>query len=177
MNLSWSYSNYMLLGRQERWKKPDVEKFGCTLGSSIKNQTPPQKFAVAASECGKPGNLPISQLYQLIGLPLKGQSHEIFCTRFFLQSVHSGPIRDVHWPFFYVFCMPFHRVIALLKWLPCTLETEELKLPGTLDTGELWLPGDQSTGESLLFYLDLYIGLHGSILNLKYLQIVGLIDF
>ena len=30
---------------------------------------------------------------------LKGQSHEIFCTRFFHQSVHSGPTRDVQWPF------------------------------------------------------------------------------
>ena len=30
--------------------------------------------------------------------PLKGQSHEIFWTRFFHQLAHSGPIRDVLWP-------------------------------------------------------------------------------
>ena len=41
--------------------------------------------------------------------------------------------------------MLFPRVIALLK-----------RLPGTLETGE-----------SLLFYLDLDIGLHGSILKLS----------
>ena len=34
---------------------------------------------------------------------LKGQSHEIFCTQFFHQSVHSGPIRDVLGPFIF-FC-------------------------------------------------------------------------
>ena len=30
---------------------------------------------------------------------LKGQSHEIFLLRFFPQSPHSGPIRDVLGPF------------------------------------------------------------------------------
>ena len=30
---------------------------------------------------------------------LKGLSHDIFCTRFFHQSVHSGPTRDVLGPF------------------------------------------------------------------------------
>ena len=63
--------------------------------------------------------------------PLKGQSYEIFAPSFIHQSVHSGPIRDVHGPFY--FFLLFHRVIALLK-----------RLPGTLETGE-----------SLFFYLDL----------------------
>ena len=31
--------------------------------------------------------------------PLKGQSHEIFCTRFFPQTTPPGPIRDVLGPF------------------------------------------------------------------------------
>ena len=35
----------------------------------------------------------------IIGPTLKGKSHEIFCSGFFPQSVHSGPIRDVLWPF------------------------------------------------------------------------------
>ena len=72
-----------------------------------------------------------------------------FVPSFFHQSVHSGPIRDVHGPFLFFFI--FHRVIALLKRLPGTLETGELQLPCTLDTGESRLPGVQSTGESLPF--------------------------
>ena len=32
---------------------------------------------------------------QYVIVPLKGQSHEIFCTRFFPQTVPPGSIRDV----------------------------------------------------------------------------------
>ena len=65
-------------------------------------------------------------------ITLKGLSHEIFCIQFFHQSVHSGPIRVFHGPFYIV--LFFLRVIALLKQLPGTLETGELQLPGTLDS-------------------------------------------
>ena len=41
--------------------------------------------------------------YKNIIIPWKGQSHEIFGTQFFHQSVHSGPSRDIHGPF-YFFC-------------------------------------------------------------------------
>ena len=84
-----------------------------------------------------------------------------FVPSFFYQSVHSGPIRDVHGPFY--FFLLFHRVIALLKQLPGTLETREFQLPDTLDTGESCIPGIQRAEELLFFYLDLDIGLHGSI--------------
>ena len=98
---------------------------------------------------------------------LKGQPHEIFAPSFFHQSVHSGPIRDVHGPFYFV--LLFHRVIALLKWLPGTLEIGESQLPGTLDTRELWLPDLQSAGESPW--------VNFKAINLKFLQIVGHIVF
>ena len=49
---------------------------------------------------------------------LKGQSRKTFFLRFFPQSEHSGPIRDVIGPF--CFLENFHRVIVLLKRLPCT---------------------------------------------------------
>ena len=107
----------------------------------------------------------------------KGQSHEIFCIRFFSHlSAPLGPNRDVLWPFWSI--ANFHRVIGLLKCLPSVLCTRELRLPesyapgshkswstekskmfqctgesrlqGVLYTGELWLPGVLCTGESLL---------------------------
>ena len=90
---------------------------------------------------------PRKQFLLSLTLPLKGQSHEIFCTQFFHQSVHSGPIRDVIGPFFLL----LYRVIALLIWLHGTLETGESQLPGTLDTRESQLPGIQRAGESLFF--------------------------
>ena len=71
--------------------------------------------------------------------------------RFFAPS-----IRDVHGVF--NFSLLFHKVIALLKGLPGTLET----------------------GESLLFYLDLDIGppwVNFRAINLIFLQIVGQIGF
>ena len=43
---------------------------------------------------------------------------------FFHQKAPPGPIKDVHGQF-YIFLL-FHRVIALSKQLPGTLETEEL---------------------------------------------------
>ena len=49
-----------------------------------------------------------------------------FAPSFINQLVHSCPIRDVHGPFY--FFLLFHSVIALLKRLPCTLETGELLL-------------------------------------------------
>jgi len=64
---------------------------------------------------------------KIITLSLKGQSHEIFYTQFFHQSVHSGPIRDVHGLFYYF--LLFHRVIALLKQLPVTLDTGGVATP------------------------------------------------
>jgi len=35
---------------------------------------------------------------------LKGQSHKIFLLRFFSQTAHSGPIRDVLGPFSQSYC-------------------------------------------------------------------------
>ena len=46
-----------------------------------------------------------------------------FAPSCFHQSVHSGPIRDVH-GLFYLFLL-FYRVIALIKQLPGSLETRE----------------------------------------------------
>ena len=74
----------------------------------------------------------------------------------------------------------FHRVMALLKQLPGTLETGELLLPSTLDTGESRLPGIQRAGELLFFYLDLDIGppwVNYKAINLKFPEIVGHIVF
>ena len=48
---------------------------------------------------------------------LKGQSHEIFCTRFFHQSVHSGSIRVVHGPFFFIF-LAFSQSYCTFKTNP-----------------------------------------------------------
>ena len=76
--------------------------------------------------------------------------------------------------------MLFHKVIAILKQLPGTLEIEESQLPGTLDTGESQLPGIQRTGEMLFFYLDLGLGppsVNFKAINLKFSQIVGNIVF
>ena len=75
-----------------------------------------------------------------------------------------------------LFVLIFHKVIALLKRLPGTLETGESQLPGTLDTGESQLPGIQRAKESLFFYLDHDIGwpwVNFKAINLKFLQIVG----
>ena len=72
-----------------------------------------------------------------IALPLKGQSHEIFCFQFFHQTAPPGPIRDVLG--LIRFLVIFHKVIGLLK-----------QVPGTLATGESQLPGFQSTRKSYI---------------------------
>ena len=77
---------------------------------------------------------------------LKGQSHEIFCTRFFPQTAPPGPIRDVLGPFRFFLLLGW--VISILKWLPGVLWTGELRFPGVLCTGESKLPGVLCTGES-----------------------------
>ena len=46
-----------------------------------------------------PGGSAISNEFLQQLLSLKGQSHEIFCTRFFPQTTPPGPIRDVLGPF------------------------------------------------------------------------------
>jgi len=56
-------------------------------------------------------------------LTLKGQSHEIFCTRFCPQTTPPGPIRDVLGPF--LFSLLLGWVVSILKWLPGTWDTEE----------------------------------------------------
>ena len=65
----------------------------------------------------------------------------------------------------------FHRIIALLKRLPGTLETGESQLSDTLDTRELQLPGIQRARESLFFYLGLDIGwpwVNFKVINMKF---------
>ena len=55
---------------------------------------------------------------------LKGQSHEIFCTRFFFINQFILVPLEMSMGRFYFFLL-FHRVITLLKQLPGTLETGE----------------------------------------------------
>ena len=53
------------------------------------------------------------ELYRQTVLLLKGQSHEIFCSRFFPLTAPPGPIINVLGPF--LFFLLFHRVIGILK--------------------------------------------------------------
>jgi len=77
--------------------------------------------------------------------PFKGTvSWDFFAQLFFFYQFILVPIEMSLGCFSF---LRFHLVIALLKWLPGTLETGELQLPGTLETGESQLPGFQSTRE------------------------------
>ena len=96
-----------------------------------------------------------------LDLWLKGQSHKIFCTWFFINQFILVPLEMSMDRFIF---MLFHRVIALLK-----------RFPGTFDTGEY-----PKGRESLFFYLDTDIGplrVNFKTINLKFSQIVGHIVF
>ena len=90
-------------------------------------------------------DLPLQGLSRQIRLALKGQSHEIFCTRFSPQTAPPGPIRDILGPFWFFLLLGW--VISILKWLPGVLCTRESRLPGVLSTGESKLPGVLGTRE------------------------------
>jgi len=96
-------------------------------------------------------------------VPLKGQSHKFFGSRFFSRTAPPGPSRDVLGPFWFLLLLGW--VTSILKWLPGVLynresrlsstkdsfgfsENQLLRLPGTKDTRESRLSGAQDTGES-----------------------------
>ena len=130
----------------------------------------PNTYSYSWSSLNGPKVIPVQ-------LDLKGQSRKIFCTRFFINQFILVPLEMSMGRFIFFI---FYRVIALLKWLPGTLETGESQLLGTLDTQESQLPSIQRAMERLFFYLDLEIGLpwvNFKAINLKFSKIVGHIVF